>query len=111
MKRYSEAGKHYATLSRMLDCLIAFLLIAVIGFATIPSFLLLNVGPTSEASYFETCGLSHRAPSAKRSEDCRRSYSPNPDPSAVSGVTKLVVFGHGESAHRFQNPIGDACGI
>ena len=91
MKRYSEAGKHYETLSRMLSCLILFIVLAIIGFATIPSLLLINVGPTSEASSLNRNFRSNKVPAYGRKVACRKIYRANPEFSVSSGETKPVI--------------------
>ena len=93
MKRYSEAGKHYETLSRMLSCLILFIVLAVIGFATLPSLLLINVGPTSEAGSLHRNIRSTNVPADSRKGACSRTFRADSGFSAGSGVTKTVIIG------------------
>jgi hypothetical protein len=58
MPRYSRAGKHYASFAKCFNCLATFIVMAIMGFVSIPPLLILNGGHATEeagfVNHFET---------------------------------------------------------
>ena len=92
MRRRSQTGKNYASLAKLLNSLIVFTIMGVIGFAMLPSFLMPSFKTVSAAKELNTKVQPARLRAGKKNMVYSINYHSNTKLSAGSGVTKTAVF-------------------
>jgi len=108
VRRYSRAGRHHASFIKLINSLIAFTILGIIGFAMLPSFLLPNLRSASAAKGLNSNVQPNRLSAIKKKRDCNMTNRSNIDLSAVSGVTRTAALHNYKSGVKHHMPGGKA---
>ncbi len=92
MGRRSQTGKHYAYLAKLLNSLVVFIIMGVIGFAMLPSFLMPNLRSASAAKGLNSKVQPTKLSAIKKNRDYIIPSRSNTDLATASGVTQTAVL-------------------
>jgi hypothetical protein len=86
MIQYSGPRGHYASLAKLLNCLIALLLFAAFGFAALPSFIVIHGKPVRADRTIASAARSRKPPPLKKTRNRPVIVRPVSSHSKVSGT-------------------------
>ncbi len=100
MRHRSQTGKHYASLAKLLNSLVVFIIMGVIGFAMLPSFLMPHLRSASAAKGLNSKAQPTKLSTIKKNRHYIIHSRSNTDLATASGVTQTAVLRDYEGKKR-----------
>jgi len=87
---YSQSRRQYSSLNKLINGLIFFVIMAIMGFSAIPSFMMSNEKTANTSRDHGSKKQRVRLPGVQKHKKYTVTYTTNQGLSAVSGVTRTV---------------------
>ena len=87
---YAQSRRQYSSLNKLINGLIFFIIMAIMGFSAIPSFMMSNKKTATASRDHDSKKQRVRLPGVKKHKKYAVTYTAKHGLSAVSGVTRTV---------------------